>query len=108
MYILLVPTILLSITWPIHVAMQKYKLDFKREYALRMDHYFACLAELQNPGMEDIESYNQSNLEFHEQLAVYQAINAMPEWPLATHTYRRFTRIASLPGIIGVVSYILI
>lgn len=105
-YIILVPTILLSITWPIHRAMQKYKLDFKREFALRMNHNFSCLTELESPGMEDFENYNQKSLEFYEQLAVYQTINTMPEWPLATRTYRRFSRIASLPGIIGVASYI--
>ena len=97
-YVILTPLILVSILWPAHRAMQKYKYSYENKLADELEQTLRFIFEKQN-----IDTYLER---YHALLTVYQAAQDIPTWPISRRRFAKFTSIASIPGVFGIISSI--
>ncbi len=109
-YAILAPLLLLSLILPAHYAMQRYKKDRMHTYTQKIQNKF----ELVNTNFEceglEITSPGKTRHYINEcqkQYDFYMLLANTPEWPIKMLNLKRFTRFALLPGVGGVISFII-
>jgi hypothetical protein len=106
-YAVLVPLLLYLITRPVHNAMLQYKRRYKADVATRLENLFTSIDQL-DLLRASCEGDTARYLNDYERLKmVYERIDTIPEWPISLKNFQKFTGFASLPGIIGFVTFIL-
>jgi hypothetical protein len=106
-YLILAPLLLLTITRPVHKAMRKYKLEYKKKVCNNLETVFSALSNMSiELPCNDPKVINE-NLDLYKRLTpVLERVDAIPEWPIMLSNFKRFTGFASLPGIIGFISFV--
>jgi hypothetical protein len=106
-YAILVPLLLYLIARPVHNAMLQYKHRYKSDVACRLEELFASIDRLdlvraacEGDTARYLDDYNRLKM-------VYERIDTIPEWPISLKNFRKFSGFASLPGIIGFVTFVL-
>jgi len=104
LYAVLVPSTLLAILWPAHMAMKRYK--YWRLHLLSLQ-----IQELLESLLLQTRIETRTTTEAVENLGklrgFYQLTKDIPEWPLSLPDFGRFGGFAALPAITGLVSFAL-
>ncbi len=105
-YAILVPLLLYLITHPVHGAMLEYKRRYKADVAARLEQLFANIdhldllrASCEGDAARYLDDYGRMKM-------VFERIDAMPVWPISLKSFKKFSGLASLPGIIGFITWV--
>jgi len=106
-YIILAPVLLLLITWPVHKAMRKYKMEYKQRVCDNLETTFNTLSSaIINAPYKNLTALTENLEQYKCLMQVLERVDAIPEWPILLANFKKFTGFASLPGIIGFVSFL--
>jgi hypothetical protein len=104
-YLILVPLLLISLTRPVSLAMRRYKRAVVMKVSRKLQSELGLPAKKKRTGSPDMV-YNalSDNEKFQRLNSLFDRLNAMPESPIRALNIKRFTGLASIPAIIGIVS----
>jgi hypothetical protein len=106
-YIILAPLLLLTLTWPVHKAMRKYKINYKERVCNNLETTFHTLSNTAiEPPCNDPKVITENLDQYKRLIQVLERVDSIPEWPILLSNFKKFTGFASLPGIIGFVSFV--
>lgn len=106
-YLFLVPFILISLTMPVSQAMKRYKQEVVMKVSRKLQDELTILV-IDDAGGEKIDvvlSTLKKMEEYQKLNALYDRVSEMPESPIKAINLKRFTGFASIPAVIGIISF---
>jgi hypothetical protein len=105
-YMILVPLLLISLTRPVSQAMRRYKHKEVMRVSKKLQHHLSTIVENENKqSSPDVFITSKKYMEDYENfIRLYENLNAMPESPIRKINLQRFSSIAAVPAILGVLS----
>lgn len=110
LYIILAPTFLLAPVWSAHKAMEHFRDSKLSEISIELEELvISSLARLSAARLSKDAKVLQTDLEKMKYLQdMYQFIRkTTPTWPISVPTFKKFSITASLPLVLGVLSFII-
>jgi hypothetical protein len=107
-YAILVPLLLISLTRPVSQAMKRYKQEIVMQVSRTLQEELKSLV-VKKTGTEKIDAVLNvlTRMEEYQKLnALYDHLSAMPESPIRSINLKRFSGFASIPAIVGMVSFL--
>jgi hypothetical protein len=106
-YLFLVPFILISLTKPVSLAMKRYKQEVVMKVSRKLqDELIVLVIDEEGEEKIDVVLSTLKKMEEYQKLnTLYDRVSDMPETPIKGVNLKRFTGLASIPAVIGIISF---